>query len=129
MNLNKRVSWSIHITMGCVYLGIISSDMAGWFAARDAILLSGLAFCGLGIIACGVLWIIGRRRLFRRELPTAGRGPSSSGLALNNLLASEKSAVVCRVSRRERLVGTATISPETADQGANPCPPDEPVSR
>jgi len=78
MNLNQRSLWGFHTTMGCVYLGVIGSDLVEWYEARDAILLSGLALCGFGLLTCGAHWGTGRRRVLRHEPPGAMCGPSSS---------------------------------------------------
>jgi hypothetical protein len=74
MNLNSRLFWGFHTTMGCVYLGVIGSDLAGWHKARDAILLSGLALCGFGLLTYAVQWSTGRLRVVRNESPGAMRG-------------------------------------------------------
>jgi hypothetical protein len=86
MNLTKRVSWGIHITMGCVYLGIIGSHLAGRYETRNVILLSGIAFWGLALLICGMLWIIGRgyalAQVLRGRSAAAGRRQSASRLDL-----------------------------------------------
>jgi prepilin-type processing-associated H-X9-DG protein/prepilin-type N-terminal cleavage/methylation domain-containing protein len=79
MNLKKRVSWGIHVTMGCVYLGVIGSHLAGWPATRNAVFLSALALCGLGLLTCGVFGVIVRGRVRRRESAGAVRLTAAPG--------------------------------------------------
>ena len=71
MKLNHRVYWGFHATMGCVYLGVIGSELAGWYAARDVILVSGLALCGTGLLTWAVSWSTRPRRSLRHEAPDA----------------------------------------------------------
>jgi hypothetical protein len=84
MNLTQRFFWLFHTTMGCVDLGVIGLELAGWYAARDTIFLSGLALCGFGFLAYARLLFAGGRRVVRHESPGATRGPSEEGLATNH---------------------------------------------
>jgi len=86
MKLNQRVFLGFHATMGGVYLGVIGSELAGWYEARDAIVLSGLALCGMGFLTWRVLVSTGRRRVLYREALGPTCAPSTSGLDTANVI-------------------------------------------
>ena len=90
MNLNQRVFWGFHTTMGCVYTGVIGSELAGWYAARDAIFLVGVALCGSGLLTRCVFRSTGRWRELRHGSASATHNPSWSRLAPIPLIAAPR---------------------------------------
>jgi hypothetical protein len=90
MNMTQRVYWGFHATMAGVYLSVIGSELAGWYEARDALLLSGLALCGFGLLTWAGRWSTRRRRSLSHEAPGLTRGPSASGLDTNTQIGARR---------------------------------------
>jgi hypothetical protein len=111
MNLNQRVFWGFHTTMGCVYTGVIGSELAGWYAARDAIFLSGVAIFGSVLLIHWVLRSNGRRWALRHESPGAMQNPYVSVVVANRLIAARRAGSFGHLQRtqsRQRGLETET---------------------
>ena len=98
INLEKRLYRGFHSTMCCVYLGVIGSELAGWYAARDAILLSGVAVCGIGLL----IWVFvstGCRRPLRHVSLVVMQRPCSTEFATDRLIPAHQTGT-CDQSQR-----------------------------
>jgi hypothetical protein len=66
---NRRVFWRFQQTMLAVYVGVVASELAGWYPARDAILLVGVALCGFASLSYLVQESTRRSRPIGHESP------------------------------------------------------------
>ena len=105
MNVRRRVSWCIHMMMGCVYVGVVGSDIAGWNATRDTILMSALVVCGGGFMTLATVYVIARRRVSRREALGPPGPRSGPGRVLRRPLESRRLEPTSSATRPARLKG------------------------
>jgi len=75
----KRLVQGFHATMCCVYLAVISSDLLGWCAARDAVFLMGVALWIMVFLRFWVVANTGERREDRHRSACATHRTSGSG--------------------------------------------------
>jgi hypothetical protein len=74
----KRLVQFFHATMCCVYLTVISSDLMGWYAVRDAVFLLGVALWTIVFLRYWVVGHAGQRRDNRHRSACARHRPSGS---------------------------------------------------
>jgi hypothetical protein len=113
MNVQSRVSWGIHLMMGCVYVWVIASDLAGWNATRDAILASALVVSGSGLMTLATVYVIARRRVSRRETLRPPGPPSGPGRLPRRPLEAHRLSPTSSATRPDRLKGAGiNVVPE-----------------
>jgi hypothetical protein len=105
MNVRRLVSWCIHMMMGCVYLGVVGSALAGWNAIRDGILMSAFVVCSGGLMTLATVYVIARRRVSRREALRTPGPPSGPGRLLHRPLESRRLEPTSSATRPDRLKG------------------------
>jgi hypothetical protein len=81
MNWNQRLYYGFHAAMGVVYVSTIGLHLVGWYAARDVILLFGVALWSFALLTYWALRSIGQLRDTRQQAACATHRPSGSGLA------------------------------------------------
>jgi hypothetical protein len=89
--------------MGCVYVGVVGSDIAGWNATRDTILMSALVVCGGGFMTLATVYVIARRRVSRREALGPPGPRSGPGRVLRRPLESRRLEPTSSATRPDRL--------------------------
>jgi hypothetical protein len=95
----KRLVQGFHATMCCVYLAVISSDLVGWYAARDAIFLIGVALWIMVFLRSWAVANTGERQDDRHRSACATHRPSGSKRVSIQLIPARQSEPCRRVQR------------------------------